>query len=82
MKILIQDPQENKNIRLFIPNGLLINRLSIAIMMQALKDQDIPFDKEQLKPILQELKNCVKTFGHFDLVDIETSDGEKVLIRL
>ena len=84
MKIYIHEPEEEKNIRLTIPNGVIFNKLGAMIAGKVIEEntQENTITKEQLKRLMKEIKRYVKQFGHFDLVDIETSDGEIIKITL
>lgn len=84
MKIYIHEPEEEKNIRLTIPNGVIFNKLGAMIAGRVIEEntQENTITKEQLKRLMKEIKRYVKQFGHFDLVDIETSDGEIIKITL
>ena len=84
MKIYIHEPEEEKNIRLTIPNGVIYNKLGAMIAGRVIEEntQENTITKEQLKRLMKEIKRYVKQFGHFDLVDIETSDGEIIKITL
>ena len=84
MKIYIHEPEEEKNIRLTIPNGVIFNKLGAMIAGKVIEEntQENTITKEQLKRLMKEIKRYVKQFGHFDLVDIETSDGNFLKICL
>ena len=41
-----------------------------------------PLTRAQQLTMYQALKDAIKTHGHFNLVEIESSKGEKVLIRV
>lgn len=83
MKIVIVDPTENKNLRLTIPNWMLMNRLSFYFIQKAINNEDeIPLTSKQIIDLMKELKNSVRYFGHYELVNIESHDGEKVKITL
>ena len=84
MKIYIQEPKEEKDIRLTIPNGVIFNKLGAMIAGRVIEEntQENTITKEQLKRLMKEIKRYVKQFGHFDLVDIETSDGNFLKICL
>jgi dipeptidase len=84
MKIYIHEPEEEKDIRLTIPNGVIFNKLGAMIAGKVIEEntQENTITKEQLKRLMKEIKRYVKQFGHFDLVDIETSDGEIIKITL
>lgn len=84
MKIYIHEPEEEKNIRLTIPNGVIFNKLGAMIAGRVIEEntQENTITKEQLKRLMKEIKRYVKQFGHFDLVHIETSDGNFLKICL
>ena len=84
MKIYIHEPEEEKDIRITIPNGVIFNKLGAMIAGRVIEEntQENTITKEQLKRLMKEIKRYVKQFGHFDLVDIETSDGEIIKITL
>ena len=84
MKIYIHEPEKEKDIRLTIPNGVIFNKLGAMIAGRVIEEntQENTITKEQLKRLMKEIKRYVKQFGHFDLVDIETSDGEIIKITL
>ena len=84
MKIIVCEPNENRNIHLWIPNSLLMNRLTLMIVHKALEDKtaDISLNEKQLKAIMKELKKSFQYFGHFELVSIESNNGEIVKIIL
>lgn len=84
MKIYIHEPEEEKDIRLTIPNGVIFNKLGAMIAGKVIEEntQENTITKEQLKRLMKEIKRYVKQFGHFDLVHIETSDGNFLKICL
>lgn len=84
MKIYIHESEEEKDIRLTIPNGVIFNKLGAMIAGKVIEEntQENTITKEQLKRLMKEIKRYVKQFGHFDLVHIETSDGEIIKITL
>ena len=84
MKIYIHEPKEEKDIRLTIPNGVIFNKLGAMIAGKVIEEntQENTITKEQLKRLMKEIKRYVKQFGHFDLIHIETSDGEIIKITL
>ena len=84
MKIYIHEPEKEKDINLTIPNGVIFNKLGAMIAGKVIEEntQENTITKEQLKRLMKEIKRYVKQFGHFDLVHIETSDGEIIKITL
>lgn len=84
MKIYIHEPEKEKDINLTIPNGVIFNKLGAMIAGRVIEEntQENTITKEQLKRLMKEIKRYVKQFGHFDLVHIETSDGNFLKICL
>ena len=46
------------------------------------QDKSVSLTREQFLQIYKTLKQFVKLNGHFDLVEVESCDGEKVKIRV
>lgn len=83
MKIYIQE-KEKKPIRVWIPNSLLTSRLTMMIARTAInkEKEQLPVNMDQLETVMKALKDSVNIFGHYELVNIESSDGEIVKIVL
>ena len=84
MKIYIHEADEEKDIRLNIPNGLIFNRLGTMTAGKMIKNRatEARITEKQMKRMMKEMKKAIKQFGHFELVDIETSEGEIIKIVL
>lgn len=84
MKIRISGRE--RNICLLLPTSLIFSGATIRLMNIAVKfiPEDvrdyIPSDK--LEMIFRELRRIRKKYGSFDLVDVESADGEKIKITL
>ena len=84
MKIYIKENNKHP-ISFTIPNSLIFGKLSKAIIMYSIKSNTthIPdIDYNQITKLLDGLKSYIKKYGHFDLVDIESSDGTSVKISI
>ena len=46
------------------------------------KEFEMPLSRKQVKEMYKALRRVIKTQGHFNLVEVESADGEKVLIRV
>lgn len=44
--------------------------------------KDIALTREQMVQIYNILKQCVKVHGHFNIVEVDSHEGEKVVIRV
>ena len=84
MKVNIKE--KNKlPISFTIPNSLLFSKLTKRIIMYSLKNnttQAPNIDYIQIEMLLDGLKKYVNEYGHFDLVDVESSDGTIVKITV
>ena len=43
---------------------------------------NMPLSREQVKEMYAIIKRAIKANGHFNLVEVESADGEKVIIRV
>lgn len=75
MKLRIKS--ENKNIRLYLPNSFLKSKF---ILKKLLKEKYNDSLHITIKDCYKTLKQYVKQNGHFELVNIVTSDGDIVYI--
>lgn len=49
---------------------------------QSKPDGQFPITHKQVVALYKVLNKCIKANGHFNLVEVESHDGEKVIIRL
>lgn len=85
MKIKIIIPSENKNIKVSLPNALVINHLTSYMIAHAsvrMSAQQKKLSYSQANSIMKALKKCRKKMGKFELVSIESADGEVIKIEL
>lgn len=96
LKIKIgKEHREKGGIRRFgliLPNSMLKSRLIVKIIQSGLKSQadqgKAPLispdyvTRERLKIFYKCLKDVIKYCGHFDLVNVSSPDGTKVIIRI
>ena len=88
MKLKIK--ADKHNIFLWLPTSLLKSRLVYNIIKCAIRNDakkkdkpfEMPFDRQQQLQLYKALKQCIKDNGHFNLVEVESHDGERVLIRV
>lgn len=91
MKIKVK--ADGHNINLWLPNSLLKSRLAYGFIERSAtrglqkedtqsSNSDLPITRKQLVALYKVLKQCIKANGHFNLVEVESHDGEKVLIRI
>lgn len=84
MKIQIIQPKENKKIQFSIPLGFIFNRFTCSLITSYANKytNGIKISSNQMIQLMKCLKESKKDFGHYDLVNIETNDGEIVIIRI
>ena len=82
MKITVKSEEYSFTIPL--PNFLISEHIIVWAIKQGKKHnpdlKEIP--TKQIKKLIHELKNSVKTLGHYELVHVESSDGDIVIITL
>lgn len=86
MRISIYDKEEDRRIRFYVPNSLLaarwIWRLAEKYGGQGKGKNAFPLTPEQIRSLAVSLKQYVRRNGHFDLVNVESADGDRVHIRV
>ncbi|MBQ8432397.1 MAG: hypothetical protein IJX28_05890 [Clostridia bacterium] len=91
MRIQIERPQQRR-IRILLPNGLLMNRLTAFLIARAQKKSaknknDASSDEpiltaRQMYALFREIKRLKKTLPpDWNLVEVESTDGENVIVR-
>ena len=80
MKIHVKSSDGHK-IKLWFPTSLLKSKF-ILNNIKKYGGTDIEPLMESLPIIYKTLKTYIKKHGHFTLVDIRSSDGEKVIIKV
>lgn len=75
-----------RNICLLLPTSLIFSGATIRLMNIAVKfiPEDVRdyFPSDKLEMIFRELRRIRKKHGSFDLLDVESADGEKIKITL
>ena len=84
MRIRINSGEQN--ISLLLPTNLIFSGAAAHLLafagnfMAEEVQEHIPMDK--IGPIFRELRRIKKKYGSFELVDVETADGQKIKITL
>ena len=81
MKIVVKS-NEGPNIRLPIPSGLVLNRFLAGFAPKYLKEYGLDITKEQAITFIKELNRYRRKHPEWVLVEVQSSDGEYVLIKL
>lgn len=77
MKIKIYDAESKKNMIFFFPTSAVKSRFLWRLAGSE-------YEKYRLlsKKMYKNLKAYIKENGHFDFVDIDSNDGDKIKIRM
>lgn len=81
MKIVVNS-NEGPNIRLPIPSGLVFNRFVAGFTPKYLKKYGIYITKEQAVAFIKALNHYRHKYPEWILVEVQSSDGDYVTIKL
>ena len=81
MKIVVTT-NEGPNIRLPIPSGLVLTRFVAGFAPKYLKEYGLNITKEQAIAFIKELNRYRRKHPEWVLVEVESSDGEYVKVKL
>ena len=80
------------NIFLLLPTSILKSRLAYSLLQRAVtrevderagtQSNSVPITRKQYLELYKAIKQCIKENGHFNLIEVESKEGEKVLIRV
>lgn len=79
MRIIVK-ADSKKNIRLQLPTGFLLNGASAGILAAKLKKENINISAKQLRILFRAAKAYKATHPQWQLVDVQSHDGESVEI--
>lgn len=84
--MLIRIKADGHNIHLWLPTSLLKSRIGYNVVKNMLRhnqtESAMPISREQVVEMHTVIKRAIKEHGHFNLVEVESADGQKVLIRV
>ena len=84
MRILVKDDEHT--IQLWLPTALIFSSLTAEIaahsMRKYVKDPRVSLTSWQLRAIFAEMRRIKHSHGRWELVDVQSADGEKVKIIL
>lgn len=80
MRIKVK-PAEGRGINLWLPTSLLKSKFIVSIIKKNI-DNKTKIYLDMIPQIYKSLKKYIKQNGHFILVDVDSSDGDKVLIKV
>ena len=84
MKIVVISPDMKHPIRLLFPTSFLKSRLMWKLIANNTKESSIDYKQVRLIShlIYRDLRKFVKRNGHFDVVNVTSTSGEQVTIRV
>ncbi len=83
MRVVVKSGRHH--LRLRFPLFFLKSRIIVKSIAKSIsEDMDVDFleTKATVKEVYKILKNQVKRHGHFNLVEFDSSDGDKVIVRI
>ena len=80
MKIIVKEP--NHHIRLWIPTGLAFNRFTAAAVSKEMGKHGVKLSPGQACVLMKELKKYRRTHPDWVLAEVQSGDGEYVLVKL
>ncbi len=80
MKISIN--WDNTKLALHFPTGLILNRCTAGIVRKELKKEGITLTRKQTVLFIKELKRYKKTHRDWNLVEVEGSDEDRVIVKI
>ena len=82
MRISVKE-SEGKGINIVLPTGMVLNRLTAAVICRTLrKHSDLRITSRQAMVLIKEVKRCKRRNPGWNLVEVKSSDGDDVLVRL
>ncbi len=82
MRIIVKE-SEGKNIRLLLPTGMVLNRLTAGLISKALVERaKMDLSTGQMMRLMRELKRFKRKHPDWVLVEVQSSDGDYVKIKL
>lgn len=84
MKIVYKDPNEKRAFKLHLPNACLKSRWLWRLLVKYDKSHSIDYQKAIVasRLIYRSLKQYIRHHGHFDVVHVDTAEGEEISIRI
>ena len=81
MRIIVKS-NGGLNIRLPFPSGLVLNRFAAGVVCKYLKEQGLDISKAQAVAFLKELNRYRRKHPEWVLVEVQSSDGTYVKVKL
>ena len=70
------------NIFIWLPSGLVFNRLSAAILPGILKQNGMNITRQQAVALVKAVNHSRHRFRNWNLVEVQDSNGDYVVVKL
>lgn len=81
MRIIVESASD-KNIRITLPTGLIVNRLTALIAAKAARKNGSALSFDQACSFISALKDFKRAHGGWTLVEVESANGDYVEITI
>ena len=81
MKVHVKEAAGH-NIFIWLPSGLVFNRLSAAILPGILKQNGMNITRQQAVTLVKAVNHCRRRFRNWNLVEVQDSNGDFVVVKL
>lgn len=88
MRILVKSANE-RTIHIILPSGLILNNLTATLGTKVINkyinqncDSTVNITSHDVRKLVQEIRRLKRKYPNWYLVDIESSDGDVVKIKL
>lgn len=81
MKVHVKEVS-GRGILIRFPSGLIFNRLSAVILPGILKQNGINLTREQAVAMVKTVNDCRRRFRNWNLVEVQDSGGDTVVVKL
>lgn len=80
MRIIVKE--ENHNIRLSLPTGLLLNRCVAGAACREAEKHGVKITPRQMRALFKAIKDYRRTHPDWVLAEVHNADGEYVYVKL
>lgn len=81
MRVIVKS-DHHRTVRLRFPTGLALNGFTACFVPMALKGGEVKITRRQAVKLFREIKRCKKRFPDWKIVEVKSSDGEFVEVKL
>ena len=81
MKIKIYN-DDVRAINIYIPNWLITNRIVCFYITKVIKKYKVEINPKDLVKVMKLIKRIKKTNKEWNILEVETSDNERVIVKI